>query len=36
MLTAIYFMEHKVPNEGAIESTEGVEGVCSPIGGTTI
>jgi hypothetical protein len=29
-------MEHKVPNEGARESTKGAEGVCSPIGGTTI
>ena len=29
-------MEHRVPNEGARESTQGAEGVCRPIGGTTI
>jgi hypothetical protein len=29
-------MEHRVPNEGARESTQGAEGVCSPIGRTTI
>jgi hypothetical protein len=29
-------MEHRVPNEGARESAQGAEGVCSPIGGTTI
>ena len=28
--------EHRVPNEGARERTQGAEGVCSPIGGTTI
>ena len=33
MLTAIHWLEHRVPNEGARESTQGVEGVCSPIGG---
>jgi hypothetical protein len=27
--------EHMVPNGGARERTEGAEGVCSPIGGTT-
>jgi hypothetical protein len=36
MLTVIYWMEHRVPNEGARESTQGAEGVCNPIGGTTI
>jgi hypothetical protein len=36
MLTAIHWTEHKVPNGGARERTQGVEGVCSPIGGTTI
>jgi hypothetical protein len=36
MLTVIYWMVHRVPNEGARESTRGAEGVCSPIGGTTI
>jgi hypothetical protein len=36
MLTAIHWTEHRVPNEGARERTQGAEGVCSPIGGTTI
>ena len=36
MLTVIYWMEHRVPNEGATESTQGDEEVCSLIGGTTI
>jgi hypothetical protein len=36
MLTAINWTEHRVPNEGARESTQGSEGVCSPIGGTII
>ena len=34
MHTIIHWTEHKVPNEGARESTQGAEGVCSPIGGT--
>jgi hypothetical protein len=29
-------MEHRILNEGARESTQGDEGICSPIGGTTI
>jgi hypothetical protein len=29
-------LKQRVPNEGARESTQGAEGVCSPIGGTTI
>jgi hypothetical protein len=29
-------MEHRAPNVGARESTQGAEGVCNPIGGTTI
>jgi hypothetical protein len=29
-------MEHKVPNEGAREMTQGAEGVCSPIEGKII
>jgi hypothetical protein len=29
-------MEHRAPNEGARESTQGAKGVCNPIGGTTI
>ena len=36
ILTVIHLPEHRVPNEGARESIQGVEGVCSPIGGTTI
>jgi hypothetical protein len=35
MLTVIYWMEHRALNEGARESTQGAEGVCNPIGGTT-
>jgi hypothetical protein len=27
---------HRVPSGGARESTQGAEGVCNPIGGTTI
>jgi hypothetical protein len=36
MLTVIYKMEHRAPNGEARESTQGAEGVCNPIGGTTI
>jgi hypothetical protein len=36
MLTANYWIEHGVPNRGVREGTEGVEGVCNPIGRTTI
>jgi hypothetical protein len=36
MLTVIYWMEHRAPNGGARESTQGAEGVYNPIGGTTI
>jgi hypothetical protein len=36
MLTVIYKMEHSAPNGEARESTKGAEGVCNPIGGTTI
>jgi hypothetical protein len=36
MLTVIYRMEHRAPNGEARESTPGAEGVCNPIGGTTI
>ena len=28
--------EHRIPNEGARERTQGAKGVCSPLGGTTI
>jgi hypothetical protein len=33
MLTVIYWMEHRAPNEGARESTQGPKGVCNPIKG---
>jgi hypothetical protein len=36
MLTVIYRMERKASNGGVRESTQGAEGVCNPIGGTTI
>jgi hypothetical protein len=29
-------MDHRAPNEEARESTQGAEGVCNPIGRTTI
>ena len=36
ILAAIYWTEHRAPNEGARESMQGAEGVWSPIGRTTI
>ena len=36
MLTVIHWTEHKVPNEGARENTQGAERVWSPIGGTSV
>jgi hypothetical protein len=36
MLKVIYKMEHRASNGEARESTKGAEGVCNPIGGTTI
>ena len=37
MLTSvIYRMEHRAPNGGPRESTQGAEEFCNPIGGTTI
>jgi hypothetical protein len=36
MLTVIYRMEHRASNGGAKENTQGAEGVCNPIEGTTI
>ena len=36
MLTVIYWMQHRVPSEGGRESTQGAEGVCSPIGETCL
>ena len=35
LLIVIHWTEHRVPSEGARESTQGAEGVCSPLGGTT-
>jgi hypothetical protein len=29
-------MQHRAPNEGASECTQGDKGVCKPIGGTII
>jgi hypothetical protein len=36
MLSANHWTEHRVPNGGTGERTQGVEGVYSLIGGTTI
>jgi hypothetical protein len=36
MLTAIHWIEYRVPNEGNREKTQGAEGVCNPIEGTII
>jgi hypothetical protein len=36
MLTANHWTEHRVPNRGVREWTEGVEDVCNFIGRTTI
>jgi hypothetical protein len=36
MLTANHWTEHGVPSEGVRERTERAEGVCNPIGRTTI
>jgi hypothetical protein len=36
MLAANHWTDHRDPTGGVIERTEGAEGVCSPIGGTTI
>jgi hypothetical protein len=29
-------MDHRAPNGGARENTQGAKGICNPIGGTTI
>jgi hypothetical protein len=29
-------MDHRAPNGGARESTQGAKGICNPIGGTTL
>jgi hypothetical protein len=36
MLQANHWTEHGIPNGGVRERTEGVEGVCNPIGRTTV
>jgi hypothetical protein len=36
MLTVSYWMNHRAPNGGTRESTQGAKGVCNPIGGTTV
>jgi hypothetical protein len=36
MLTVICKMKNRAPNGKARESTQEAEGVCNPIGGTTI
>jgi hypothetical protein len=36
MLTVSYWMDHRAPNGGARKITQGAEGICNPIGGTTI
>ena len=36
MFTVSYRMEHRAPNGGPRESTQGAEEFCNPIGGTTI
>jgi hypothetical protein len=36
MPTANHWTENRVPSEGVRERTEGAEGVCNPIGRTTI
>jgi hypothetical protein len=36
MFTVIYWMELRALNGGARESTQAAEGVCNPIGETTI
>jgi hypothetical protein len=36
MLTVSYWTEHRAPNGGARESTQGAKGIYNPIGGTTI
>jgi hypothetical protein len=36
MLTISYWINHKAPNRGSRESTQGAKGICNPIGGTTI
>jgi hypothetical protein len=32
----ISFKDHRAPNGGARESSQGAKGICNPIGGTTL
>ena len=36
MLTVSKWMDHRAPNGGTRESTQGAKGICNPIGGTTL
>jgi hypothetical protein len=36
MLTVSYWMEHRAPNGGARESTQGAKEICNPVGATTL
>jgi hypothetical protein len=36
MLTFSYWIDHRAPNGGAREYTQGAKGICNLIGGTTI
>jgi hypothetical protein len=36
MLRVSPWMDHRAPNGGTRESTQGAKGICNPIGGTTI
>jgi hypothetical protein len=36
MLIVSYWMDHRAPNGGAIENSQGVKGICNPICVTTI
>jgi hypothetical protein len=36
MLTVSYWMDHRAPNGGARENNQGAEGICNPMGGTTL
>ena len=31
MLTVSYWMDHRAPNGGARENTQGAEGICNPV-----
>jgi hypothetical protein len=36
MLTVSYWMDHRPPNGGARERTQGAKGICNPIGATAL